>query len=52
MRRQKKESAMKRNGKLPTKRAQWNGSKQTIKYRIKNDYKDAQGTHRQPQVTE
>ena len=41
------------NGKLPTKKAKWNGGNQTIRYRIQNNgYKDAQGTHRQLQGTE
>ena len=50
---EKKEPAIKKNGRLPTKRAKWNGGKQTIRYRIENNgYKDAQGTHRQLQRTE
>ena len=41
----KKELAIKRNGRLPTTRAKWNGGKQTIRHRIQKDgYKDAQGT--------
>ena len=51
--RQKKEHAIKRNGRLPTKRAKRNGGNQTIRYRILfNGYKDAQGTHTQLQETE
>ena len=53
MGRQKKEHTIKRNGRLPTKRAKQNGGDQTIRYRIQiNGYKDAQGTHRQLQGTD
>ena len=45
MGRQKKEHAIKRNGRLPTKRAKHNGGNQTIRNRIQiSGYKDAQGT--------
>ena len=42
-----KKNAIKRNGRLPTKRSTQTGGDQTIKYRIQiNGYKDTQGTHR------